>query len=218
LNQRIHTVLVIALALGAPAMTRAGSLECESRDISAQDARKMTKAARRTAGSLRLLKSSLDACMNPGRGRAWYDAQPAPQLDGSVLHPRIVCHREDGPWSCEIQKTRSTRVDVERDGRKLVYELELPLWLEVDDARRLIRLAFELGPTVSSSQQCADKGGQRAFNNASFDLADSPGSGKIVEQKDSVAVIFGTHIMKFVLSPDHNAWRFICWDNRIEVP
>jgi hypothetical protein len=107
---------------------------------------------------------------------------------------------------------------VERDGRRLVYELELPLWLEVDDARRLMRLAFELGPTVSSSQRCADAGEQRSSNSAAFDLADSPGPEKIVEQKDSVAVISRTHLMKFVLSPDHNAWRFVCWDDRVEVP
>jgi hypothetical protein len=212
----VRASLAIALALAMPAMTRAGSLECESRDIGTQDVRKMTKVARRTAGSLRLVKSSLDACMNPGRSRAWYDTQPVPQLDGSVLHPRVVCHREVGPWSCEIRKTRTARSDVERDGRRLVYEFELPLWLEVDDARRLIRLAFELGPTLSSSQQCTHEGEQRAASSTSVHFPDSPGPGKIVEQKDGVGVIFDRHTMKFVLSPDHNAWRFICWDDRIE--
>jgi hypothetical protein len=222
---RASVGLVIALALAVPAMTRAGALECESRAIGAQDARKMMKVARRTAGSLRLVKSSLVACMNPGRGRAWYDAQPVPQLDGSVLRPHVVCHREEGPWSCEIQQKRTARIDVERDGRRLLYEFELPPWLEVDDARRLTKLAFELGPTLLNSQQCAWKTGstnagegeQKAFSGASFDPADSPGSWKIVEEKYGVAVIFGTHIMTFVLSPDHNAWRFICWGDWIEV-
>jgi hypothetical protein len=210
------------MALIAPAVTRAGAFACASDKISGTDARKLAGAARKTAGALRLVKSSLTACIDPGHGRASYDAQPVSRMDGSVVRPQVICRRDTGPWSCELLRKRTVRIDITRGGSKQLHEFELPPWLEVGDARRLVQLAYELAPTLAGPQQCgwqpdekaSADAGKSAFNDGSLD---APGAREIIEQPDGVGVVVNSTLMKFVLSPDHNAWRFICWSGWIVV-
>jgi hypothetical protein len=135
-----------------------------------------------------------------------------------------VCHREQGPWTCEVVKERTAKFELTFAGNTASHEFELPLWLEVDDARRLLAHASERWSTLINSQQCGwkpdpdkpDEGQQKVADGVPF-KPEWPGFKKIVDQPHSVLVIIDSTSMEFVLSPDHNDWRFVCWGGWVEV-
>lgn len=218
-------VVAILFALALPSVGHAGLIRCDSRQITAQDFEKGKAAARRAAGASKLATSLPNICMNPGRGRLWFEAEPEPQADGSVVKRHFVCTREMGPWSCEALQTRVAHFDVMHDGASHAVEFELPPDLAMADARQLVTRAFELGPSVLDSQQCTrapdpnvpDALPKKAFAPEDFDpTGDGDGREILAEDNGDMAVINGTNGIVFSRSPD-GTWTFHCWSVWITV-
>jgi hypothetical protein len=218
-------LFVILCAAALPSVSHAGLLKCDSRQITAQDFEKATSAARRIAGKSKLAKGLPSICMNPGRGRLWFEGEPEPQADGSVINPHFLCTREIGPWSCEALETRVATFAVLRDGVEHALVFELPADLAMTDARPMVTRAFELGPALRESQECeqarepndAQAGTERAFAPGDFDPAKQSYWREIQAQAngDMAVVIDGNGIV-FSRAPD-GTWNFSCWNVWITV-
>jgi len=209
------------LTAGVPAVTHAGMLECASHSISARDLASATAVARRVAGSSRLARSGRRVCMNPDRGRVWYEAVPEPQPDGSIVQPHILCTRERGPWGCEVLKDRTADIDVQHDGAKLTLKFQLPVDLDLGDARKIVAHAFEIAPSLLNSQECGwepdpgnpDEGAKKAFKAGDFDPAKTTYWKEIQPRPDgNLAVIFDGNGIEFSHSPGGPNWNFSCWN------
>jgi len=157
--------------------------------------------------------------MNPGRGRLWFEAEPEPQPDGSVIKPHFLCTREIGPWNCEALQTRLATFDVIRGGVTHRVEFELPPDLAMTDARQIVPRAFELGPSVLDSQECRrepDPNGsevltKKAFAPSDFDPTTEGGWREILAQDNGdLAVVVDGNGLLFSRAPD-GTWTFSCW-------
>jgi len=210
---------VIAALLFATAAP-AGVLKCASHTITAPDASAAIHAARRAAGDSKIRARSLSVCLNPGRGRAWYGAEPEPQADGSVVKPSVECLRGTGPWRCEKLEQRTARFDVAlRDGPAR-YEFALPATMDIGLARQLVTRAFEIAPTLTATQECnyrpprdpkpgADD--MSAFHRSFERRLDDPWANVDADPDGSVGVVFDFNGLTFRPAATGDGWSFECW-------
>jgi len=213
------------LACALPVIAHAGLIRCDSRTITAQDLRRATVAARRAAGESKLASGARSVCMNPGRGRVWYEAIVEPQPDGSIVHPHIVCTRQTGPWSCEMSRDRNAVITVRHTYVTPDFTFKLPLDVGLEDARWLVSRAFELAPGLLHSQQCGwkpeagrpDEGLAQAFTPGAFEPVESGWYEILHQEGDSLAVIVDGNGIVFTRAPGNGDWTFSCWSTWIVV-
>jgi hypothetical protein len=220
--------LLTMLVVVAVAPVHAGILNCRSHTIAGIDARNATGAATRMAGTSRLIKKSLSVCMNPGHGRAWFDAEPEPQADQSTLNISVLCERDRGPWRCEKLDKRTTLVDVERDGSRQTYLFDIPDEMSVDQARMLVRKAYQLAPHIEATQGCgykpdapwAAKEVEREVMDLRTAFAQPPSDDwhVVTDERDgSISVNVGSNLIHFRRATENAEWMFMCWDIEIVV-
>jgi hypothetical protein len=211
--------IAILFALILPSVGHAGLLRCDSHRIAAQDFEQAKAVARRAAGTSKLVKQLPGICMNPGRGRLWFEAEPEPQPDGSVIRRHFVCTRDIGPWSCEALQTRLAQFDVIRDGSTHRVEFELPPELAMTDGRQIVTRAFERAPSVLDSQECLREKNsnlpailtKKAFAPSDFDPTTEDGWREILPQDNGdMAVVVDGNALVFSRAPD-GTWNFSCW-------
>lgn len=218
-------VLLIALAaIGAPSLSEAGLRKCASRTITAPDARNAIIAAQRAAKPSKVIPSSITVCMNPDESLAWYEAEPEPQFDGSLIDHSIECTRSRTPWKCEVSASRRASVDLPMGNARKTVNFNLPMDLDIDKARHFVARAMELGPTLESAQECGPgwnapdtPRGRENLEEIRGVFTVNPGSNwATVEQEAGGAIsvsIFTEAIfeLRFIPPDDGGEWQFNCW-------
>jgi hypothetical protein len=225
---RTNSGLFFSIALLALAPhAQAQYLECASNRITAPDAARAFSSAKRAAGSLKVIKSSLGVCMNPGRGRAWLDAAPESQPDGSELRHALLCTRGTGPWGCELSTNRYATIDVDRAGTRRHVEMNLPKEFDIVLARRLVAHAFELGSGLKNSDECGaspvlpettltDQRLQETYDLFGGNVEDITGNIDVYPD-GSLAVIVNDFMIFFTPPVDGGDWQFKCWAEEVVV-
>lgn len=216
-----RALLPVAIAVWSTLITpaaHAGALKCSSHSIVATDERNAWRVARRAAGTSTLVKASLNVCMNPGSGRAWYDAKPEPQPDGSVLRPHVLCNRGRGAWACELSKPRTAKLGG--------HEFGLPADLDMEIARRLVARASEVAPGLLNSQECGwtpdskkpDDGAKKVLGMAEvfepyrdtyWTQIDTEDDGRVSVNVDGFSISFARG--------GRGEWEFTCWAQFVVV-
>lgn len=142
------------IALFALMPAHGGELYCRSHTMTISDARNALRVATRTAGTSKLQKKGMTACMNAGHGRLWINAEAENQPDRSVLHPHVLCNRETGAWSCELSKARTASFEVAFPEGKKPLTFLIPDSIDIARVQGLIEHAFEIAPTLTAKQEC----------------------------------------------------------------
>lgn len=155
-------LVAVALACLAAGTTpaRAGYLKCTSQKMTMSDFAPMKHAATRAAGVHVLDWHDVGACMNPGWGRAWIQAKPEPQADGSRLLITVWCERGPAPWTCVAYSRRWYAFTLALQGREQQFDLEIPENFSVEDARKVTARAFDRATTLTTAELCGAQPGR----------------------------------------------------------
>ncbi len=206
----------------------AGVLRCDYRTMVKADYAALKSAATRTAAPHLLDWHGFSPCMNPGSGRAWIDARPEPQPDGSRLDFRATCERDIGPWKCELEVNRHYEFALPLNGHERKFDFVIPEHLAVAEARALVARALEKAPTLRQVEGCGAKPDDPPdawYSNARKELVEalasgeSPITGSIQEDADSTEVFLSDDIgFRYSRIPDAASEKtFQCWATYVVV-
>lgn len=123
--------------------------------------------------------------------------------------------------------SRHAAVELEQNGVHHEVDFGLPMDLDVEQGRRLVRQAFEQGPTLQVADECfsppASMDPQIAkrtiggFHQA-FTLTSEPTWALLERQADqSVTVTVDTFVIYFLPPADGGDWRLKCWSEWVVV-
>jgi hypothetical protein len=219
----IPIVLLLSVA-GLPA--QAGLRKCERHQLTHADYSAVRMAISKAAGGREVQWPLEYVCVNHNNASASVDLKSEPQPDTSSLDFHLSCSRGLSKWVCELDQTRSARVELDLDPPR-TFELELPLGFDIQRVKPLLELAHEVGTKTTAEQMCgppfAGPVTQRdsewlQTSHDTFRFAAQNISGEIEQSPGTVSLNIGFEVLEF--EPDSNntsRFTFRCWTFMIIV-
>ncbi len=222
--------MVVAVACLAAGTTpaHAGYFVCASHKMTTSDYAPMKHAATRAAGIHVLDWHSVGTCMNPGSGRAWIQAKPEPQADGSRLLITVWCERGRNPWTCEAQVQRRYAFALALHGREQQFDLAIPENFSVEDARKFTARAFDRAATLTTAEECGAVPGRAGTKQdeeteqrlrQAIAFRDEPMSGDIEDSPEGTRLSIDDEVsFRFSREPAAvDEKKFECWGEIVVV-
>ena len=194
--------------------------KCNSQTLVREDYAAMKRKATKAAAGHVLDWKDTSTCSQTRHAHVWINGKPEPQPDGTKHDPSVLCERERGPWTCDLNVQRWYEFSVPILGREQKFALQLPMQLGTGEARAFAAQAFEKGTTLSVLDACDRRTDEARTSRddelerdlrAEFTLTGEMRGGSIGIYEGSWSLDMGSFTLLFSRASPADPWVFKCW-------